>query len=130
MNTMIEAIPLGIADIDRVHDEFLFLHQLLVSADSVEFAGLFTQMLKHSRRHFAGEEDMMRRSAYPALAEHRADHQRVLGEMGRFAGRVNAGQTRFARAWVREQLPDWFRTHLHNMDSSLAGHLKKMGAAG
>lgn len=120
----IKPTPLGVIAMDQVHGEFLYLYDLVSHAGQQEFAELFQQLLKHTRRHFAAEEAMMTASGYPAAQEHRADHQRVLGEMERFGRRIAAGQTRFARAWLQQQLPDWFRTHLLHMDSSLAAHLK------
>lgn len=120
----IEHTELGLPAMDRVHAEFIELYQDLCASSGAQFAALFEQLRLHTEEHFAAEEALMANSAYPASAEHRSDHQRVLGEFARFGSRVQAGQTRFARAWLVEQIPDWFRSHLHNMDSSLAAHLK------
>ena len=45
-----------------------------------------------------------------------------------FRSRVKAGKTSMARAYVREQLPGWFKTHLITMYSALAAHLAKQDA--
>lgn len=59
-----------------------------------------------------------------ALAEHRADHQRILGEMERFNQKVAAGRQAMARAWVSDTLVQWFHSHAQTMDSALAADIK------
>ena len=62
-------------------------------------------------------------SGFPATAEHQGELTRVLGEMTRFARRLHPRAMGLARAYVREQLPGWFKLHLITMDSGLASHL-------
>jgi hemerythrin len=69
---------------------------------------------------------MMEESGFAAISEHISDHQRVLGELTRFGKRIAAGSTAMARAYIREQLPQWFEIHLQTMDSALAAHLKNI----
>lgn len=119
----IEPIPLGDATMDRVHEEFIRQHQRLLEALGDEFTRRYGEFLAHTRAHFADEESRMTESACPTLKEHRDDHRRVLGEMEAFAVRVRRGQHRFARSWIRNHLPEWFRIHVTHMDSALAAHL-------
>ena len=118
-------LQLGDAGMDHMHREFLDLHARLLQAKGPEFAECFTALLEHTRRHFASEEILMDATGFSATAEHKADHQRFLGELDRFAQRVHAGSTMMAKAWLKEQVPDWFLTHVISMDSALAAHLKK-----
>jgi hemerythrin len=120
-----EQLMLGDAGMDHMHREFLDLHAWLLQASGQAFADGFAELLTHTRKHFTSEEILMAATAFPATAEHKSDHQRVLGEMDRFAGRIAKGSTQLARAWVNEQLPDWFAVHVRNMDSALAAHLKR-----
>ena len=124
-NTDHEQLMLGDAGMDHMHREFLDLHARVLQASGQAFADGFNELLAHTRKHFTSEEILMTATAFPAVAEHKADHQRVLGEMDRFALRIAKGSTQMARAWVKEQLPDWFAVHVRNMDSALAMHLKR-----
>ncbi|MCB1791284.1 MAG: hemerythrin family protein [Gammaproteobacteria bacterium] len=114
---------LGVASMDDTHEEFLSLYEHLRQADNAAFPQLFRLMCEHTRAHFAAEEALMKATDFPALAEHTADHMRVLGELDRFLSRAQGGRQQLARAWINEQLPEWFRAHLLNMDSALAAHI-------
>lgn len=111
---------------DATHREFADLVNQLAITKGTGFDGLFLQLLEHTRAHFEHEEAWMRSSGFPATAEHHADHQRVLGDMTRFARQVERGLIPMARAYVRE-LPRWFALHTVTMDSALAAHLKSIG---
>jgi hemerythrin len=93
-------LHLGIPEMDTIHAEFAVLVNRLATADRTEFAELFPELLAHTRAHFATEEELMRRSNFPGRREHLAEHGRVLGEMERFAERLAAGKTIFARAYI------------------------------
>lgn len=118
---------LGIVKMDETHQEFIHMVNQLEAADKATFATLFLKLLEHTRAHFGQEEEWMLEFDFPALREHTSEHQRVLGEMTRFAERVKAGSLQMARAYVREQLPSWFELHAATMDSALAGHMKFRG---
>lgn len=122
-------LSLGIPDMDRTHHEFLDLCARTRQADAATFAAHLRALRDHTLVHFANEEALMRESAFPATAEHSSEHQRVLGELDRFLARAEAGSQALARAWLVDQVPEWFRSHLLSMDSALAAHLKGTGAA-
>jgi hemerythrin len=123
-------LHLGIPDMDVIHAEFVSLVNGLADADDEGFAALFPELLAHTRAHFATEEEIMRRTRYPGRQEHLAEHGRVLGEMERFAERLAAGKTLFARAYVEDRIPDWFAIHTQTLDYTLAAYLKAMAPAG
>jgi len=120
-----EAYTLGDADIDSTHLEFLKLCLETSQASGPAFAQKFQALFEHTGQHFADEESRMQHSGYPAYSEHRADHQRILGDMNRFQQRVQTGRATMAKAWLNESLPTWFDLHAKTMDSSLVAHLKQ-----
>ena len=109
--------------IDRDHDEFIALINLLDSASNADFPALFQQLHEHTEQHFDRENQLMMQFAYPGAIEHKGEHQRVLGEFRQFKTRVNKGMITFGRAFVRERLPQWFGLHVTTMDSALVAHL-------
>lgn len=116
---------LGNDEIDRTHHEFIVLVNSLATANKMEFSNTFQKLFDHTRIHFAHEMELMESSKFPAISEHHADHQRILGELERFNGKIKNGQLTFARAYITEKLPEWFRIHVSMMDSALVAHLNK-----
>lgn len=119
-----QRFKLDLPQMDDTHSEFVDLVNRLADANREEFASLFKNLAEHTQSHFDSEQQMMEESHFPAIAEHISDHQRILGELARFGKRVAAGSTTMARAYVSEQLPNWFELHIQTMDSALAAHLK------
>ncbi|EGV28332.1 hemerythrin-like metal-binding protein [Thiorhodococcus drewsii AZ1] len=120
---------LGVPAMDRNHREFVDLLNRMDGASSASFADLFAEMVLQTHAHFAAEEAMMRETAFGPIAEHRAEHQRVLGDLERFARQVRRGRVAMARAYVIEQMPGWFAQHALTMDSALAAHLRRKQVA-
>ncbi|MBB3103052.1 bacteriohemerythrin [Azomonas macrocytogenes] len=115
---------LGNAEMDKTHHEFLVLCLETSNAQGAEFGEKFKVLFEHTSQHFAEEEAWMKATSYPALSEHRANHQRTLGDMDRFCQRALTGRGAMARAWLSDNLMSWFDLHAKTMDSALAAHLK------
>jgi len=115
---------LGVPAMDRTHREFVDLVNLMAEAGNATFAYLFADLVNHTHAHFANEDVLMRQTGFPASAEHRAEHARVLGELDALRQRLAGGRIVLARAYVLEQLPAWFAQHAVTMDSALAAHVK------
>lgn len=124
LSTFNQTHSLGLESMDAMHIAFLELCDRAASAKGPAFAETFQLLFEHTRDHFSEEEARMLESGYTSYAEHRADHQRTLGDMERFAQRAAAGRATMARAWLLDNLPAWFDLHTRNMDSALAAHLK------
>lgn len=119
---------LGLPVMDHAHREMVELVNRMAEASDATFAYLYADLVSHTHAHFASEEVLMKEAAFPAIAEHKSEHARVLGELDRFGQRLAGGRIAFARAYVTEQLPDWFALHLATMDSALAAHVAARSA--
>ena len=119
---------LGVEVMDDTHRAFIDLVNRLAASDKTSFAGLFGELVAHTREHFAAEEQLMEQCRFPAIGEHRSKHHRVLGELERFADQVEGGRTRLARAYVAGQIPRWLALHAATMDSALAAQLRRSAA--
>ncbi|TCK03605.1 bacteriohemerythrin [Marinobacterium mangrovicola] len=115
---------LGDAGMDTTHQEFLRHCQETAATTGSEFANKFKKLLDHTQAHFDEEERRMISIQHGAYKEHRADHQRILGDMTRFNERVQAGRGMMAKAWLNDSLLAWFDIHARTMDSALAADLK------
>lgn len=125
---MIKLVNLGVAEMDHTHQEFVEILEQMQTLNGGEFQQSFIELAEHTERHFGHELELMRESNFPALGEHKADHERILGQLTQFRSRVIQGRVQLAQAFVKEQLPSWFETHLTTMDSALAAHLKVLKA--
>lgn len=123
------AFQLDLPEMDETHREFLGLLNLLAEAKGHDFEKLFLRLFEHTEQHFAREQELMEESGFPAIAEHLDEHKRILGELNQYRRKVTKGATGFARAYVKDRLPEWFRLHLSTMDSALAAHLKQLEPA-
>ena len=115
---------LGLPIMDDTHKEFVELVNQLSDAPDEKFVILFDKLITHTHQHFQQEETLMQESKFPALAEHKDDHQRILGELNQFKKRVDRGLIAFGRNYINDRMPGWFNLHAATMDSALAMHLK------
>jgi hemerythrin len=115
---------IGYELIDNDHDEFISLLNQLDSASNSDFPALFQQLYQHTEHHFERENQLMQQVAFPAVTEHKGEHQRLLGEFKQFKTRVDKGLITFGRSFVRERLPQWFQLHIQTMDSALVAHIR------
>ena len=111
--------------INATHQEFVSLLQQLSDSPKSKFAILFVEFLAHVEQHFQIENDLMSEYQDPTLAEHQAEHRRILNELKQFNQRVSAGRISFARVYVKDKLPEWFTLHTNTMDSALVLHINK-----
>jgi|GEM_PF-92896 len=114
------------AQMDENHRVFLETLETLANANKANFMQLFAALVEHTEAHFAEENTLMDSSGFPAIAEHKGEHSRVLGELKQLNERVAKGSIMFARAWINEQALDWFKLHLSTMDAALAKHLSNL----
>ncbi len=119
-----DRLTLGIPAMDRTHREMADLVNRMADCSNASFVYLYPDLVSHTHAHFATEEVLMRETRFPATAEHKSEHNRVLGELDAFGQRLASGRIAMARAYVTEQLPTWFAVHLATMDSALAAHVR------
>jgi hemerythrin-like metal-binding protein len=78
--------------------------------------------------HFAHEEALMRKRAYPSRARHEEAHMLFVADAKRFHAEVERnGVTPGFRQWAASRLPEWFRYHILAHDVALGKFL--LGAA-
>ena len=76
--------------------------------------------------HFALEERMMRDSTYPALREHKTDHESLLDQLRDIMDRVEDDGSYDEERMTRD-LERWFTEHFRTHDARL--HLGRSGRA-
>lgn len=117
----------GIESVDHEHRELIDLVNRIGEAlvaerpvDEVEQA--FGELFRAISSHFALEERFMREHGYDQLAQHKADHERLLDElrdiMDDYREGGDAPVERFTRA-----VEAWFAVHFKTHDARLHSRL-------
>ncbi len=112
---------LGVEDIDTDHHkkvEALNTVEFLIEndAEAAVIAKALGDLIKGAAEHFAREEDLMRRTKYPALSKHAELHKEFLERLSRLhAASFNDEQQIDARAEL-DFFSDWMSVHIQNAD--------------
>lgn len=119
---------LGVAEIDDQHRQLVRLVNRLNrvvngEADPGGVAGLFAQLFEATRVHFETEHRYMLQYAYPAMAVHDHEHQRLLDELTRMAGETTPGN----ELLILQRVKDWLLDHIQGADRQLGHYLVRQG---
>lgn len=124
--TLLEWRPeysIGIAEVDHEHRQMIELinscHEFLASDRSPERAEAFLgEVFTGISAHFALEERQMQTRAYPQLADHKADHERLLDEIRDIMDEQAQGAGLDEDA-LAQRLAVWFGDHFRTHDARL-----------
>ena len=112
----------GIEAVDHEHKELIELinrlhDELTAKGEELSIEAFFGDLFKGISAHFALEERFMRERRYDQLAQHKADHERLLDEirdmMDDFEG------LEVASADLGTRLDAWFSRHFETHDARL-----------
>ncbi len=113
---------LGIESIDHEHRQLIdLINQLYADlgsgpdAQTREFLG---ELYARISAHFALEEAMMRNKAYDQLAEHKADHERLLDQLADIMDEFERSADDISGQLGR-RLDEWFTAHFRSHDARL-----------
>lgn len=84
------------------------------------------QLLKFTTMHFQGEEQLMEQLGFPGLAEHRAEHQRLLAQIRESSHRVHRNGDVQVRTLL-QFLRDWYLEHFEGPDQEYGPWLNERG---
>jgi hemerythrin len=86
---------------------------------------LIDRLMELARLHFASEEQLLSRFAYPGLAAHHAEHQNILSRLAEYSGWLSHRPS--AAPEVAESLQGWFVTHFEGCDQLYGPWLRERG---
>ena len=122
-----DALRLDIPEIDSQHEALISLinqlHEtMLQGAGKAAMDALLSQLLEHTRTHFAYEEGLMSQHDYPEYQVHKSEHGRLIQHLEELVNRYNNGDLLLSFAVVLE-LRGWALVHIEKSDRLLAGFL-------
>jgi hemerythrin-like metal-binding protein len=124
-----DTFSVGVAEVDHEHRELIGLINTLHDALGTERDGerveaFLGEIFADISAHFALEERVMRERRYDALAEHKADHERLLDQL-RDMMDEQADGVRLDDARFGGQLEEWFARHFSTHDARFHRHLAR-----
>ncbi len=122
-----EEFSVGNRAVDHEHQELIDLvnrlNRVISSGggtDDVEAS--FGDLYQAISAHFALEEKFMREHGYDQLAEHKADHERLLDELRDIMDDYREGEREAAQELMR-RVEAWFVNHFKSHDARLHNRL-------
>ena len=120
-------LKLNITEIDSQHETLINLinaiHEtMLQGADKADLDRLLSQLLEHTRSHFAYEEELMSRYSYAGYETHKSEHNRLMEHLEDLAVRYHSGELLLSFAIVLE-LKGWATIHIEKSDKPLGTFL-------
>lgn len=86
-------------------------------------ARILGDLIAYTKTHFEMEEALMAANAYPRLAEHKAQHAKLVHDVMEFKARLDAGSTALTVALFKF-LKDWLSNHIKGSDHLLVEALR------
>ncbi|MEM7221823.1 MAG: hemerythrin family protein [Pseudomonadota bacterium] len=124
-----DEFKVGVPAVDYEHKEMIdLINQLYANlgedADRDSVLDFLGEVFAKISAHFALEERIMRECDYDQLADHKADHERLLEEIRDIMDEVETAETKDYKAKLSRHLESWFTEHFKTRDARLH---KKLG---
>jgi hemerythrin len=126
-----QSFATGISRFDEAH-KVLFkmvndLHDAMQEKRSKEAVGrILNGLAEYTVNHFAEEERAFAKTHYPAEAEHRQHHTKLVNQVVELQEKFQSGETVLSQD-VITFLTDWLINHIKGTDKKYGPHLTKNG---
>ena len=123
-------LKLDIPEIDSQHETSIglinLLHEtILQGSDRAAQDELLSQLLEHTRTHFAYEEQLMSQYNYPGYEAHKSEHNRLMQHLVNLVERYENGELLLSFFVVLE-LKEWATVHIEKSDKPLGAFLNNL----
>ncbi|MFZ5776290.1 MAG: bacteriohemerythrin [Thermodesulfobacteriota bacterium] len=122
----------GIEEIDRQHRELVAilddLYTAMLNARGVEqVESTLERLTQYTKNHFATEERLFKKHAYPEEREHAAEHAAMLARVAKFRREHQHGKA--VGVELMHYLKGWFVEHLQTTDHRYVPFFRALGVA-
>jgi len=125
-------LQIGYGDIDAQHKRLVEIVNALDEAmrtgkgrDVV--AKVLSELIKYTQFHFAFEEKLMDKYGIGSSAAHKAEHRKLIADVGAFKGKFDTGAASVTTE-LMAFLRNWLSNHILKTDKALARELAIKGA--
>jgi hemerythrin len=118
-----DSYRIGNEAIDRQHqDLFELANAMFVATEKpAQLLGAM-KLFKHVREHFADEEALMKKVAFPGYQAHVESHNRILKNLGEVSHAI--GKDAMDPKVIVEFLTDWGLKHIPHDDAQVTAYVK------
>ncbi len=121
----------GVPEIDHEHQGLFSLAEKLHSAmrggKGGEFVNpLLNELIEYTQDHFAHEEALMKRIAYPHHEDHCRQHEELRTKVREMGNRAAAGEISMTIE-VMQFLLSWLKSHTTTSDRRIGTYMRKCG---
>ncbi|HJV34555.1 bacteriohemerythrin [Geomonas sp.] len=123
----------GVAEIDNQHKEIFSRFDRLFTACSEgkgkeEVLLLLNFLADYVKEHFAAEERLQLRNAYPDYPNHKAEHARFMADVAKLQAEFKAeGATLSLVIMTNKTLTSWLTQHIKKRDTEVAAYIRQEG---
>jgi len=122
-----------IGAIDEQHKKLVdLLNQVheatLAGRGKLVVGNILSELLTYTKVHFAAEEELMKKHAYPELNSHRAEHDELVRKVEEFKQKHAAGRVTMS-VEIMQFLMDWLTEHILGVDKRYSAFLNGKGVS-
>jgi len=134
MSLLVTWTHANIVGVQAMDDEHAFMMDAMneLRAALVSGAGralaidLMNKLIELTRMHFRNEEHLLERFGFPGLAQHSAEHERLLAQLQESFHRLQQAET-VSMGELLCFLHDWFLDHVEGLDQQYGPWLNARG---
>lgn len=120
-----------ISKFDQQHQQLVGLINQLYEAmkvgkGQIELGKILEELVDYTRKHFASEEALMLKHAYPQYAEHKASHDRLTQQVIEFKNQYHAGKIGLS-VQMMNFLKEWLVNHILDEDKAYSTFFEAKG---
>lgn len=120
-----------VPSIDKQHMKLFVmlnaLHDAMKTGTGSQLAPeILKSLVQYTREHFGNEESLMIRAQYPGFASHKAEHDKLTGEVVKMVRDVEEGKAVLSMDLL-EFLRKWLQAHIAASDKKYTAHLQGAG---
>jgi hemerythrin-like metal-binding protein len=131
--TWSDSLSVSVPEIDEQHKILIGIANDMYSAlksgrgaEAVET--ILPRLVDYTKQHFAHEESLMQKCAYPGYLDHKAKHVALTNQVLEYVGRMKEGKGTAAVEFM-EFLKKWLVSHIKGVDKKYSPYLGKKQAA-
>ncbi len=129
-----DALSVHVQQIDNEHKRLVNLLNVLngavqTGAGQAALGGVLNGLVDYASYHFSHEEDLFRRSRYPAYEKHRRQHEGFTVKVLQVNANFQSGASTVLPDEVLEFLKDWLSHHIMESDRAFGAYLNANPAA-
>lgn len=118
-------------EVDMLNELYGLIEEVEQGNDVPGLTEMVDALLAHTRAHFAGENEKMRKHQFPPYPIHKQEHDRLLQEFTVVVDQwKQSGELVPLADYLRITLPAWMMNHISTMDDVTANFLAMHEQAG